>query len=382
MHFNIHSEFELNGTSFPSKRELLLFSRTVSNPMFSFLSDFLKDSDTISVQTSGSTGTPKKIDIRKEHMINSARATGEFFDIKEETTALLCMNSEFIAGKMMLVRAMVLGWKLDIVGASHTPLKSIEKSYDFSAMVPLQVYNSLDELYKIKKLIIGGGVVSKELEIKLQSIKTEVYATYGMTETITHIAVRRLNGKRLKMKDNRDLTSIREVTMKQPLYKTLPNISISKDKRDCLVIDAPKVSNTRIVTNDMVELISETEFHWLGRYDTIINSGGIKLIPEQIEEKLAEIISERFFVAGIKDSVLGEKLILVVEYNVSSSLSTSLKINSVEKSQSIRNCISKLNSLSKYETPKEIYFLEKFVETNTKKIQRKKTLDLIDLFGS
>ena len=344
MQFSIHKKFQLNKTSFDNTKDLLEFAENSSSLIFSFLSDFLSDSEFITVQTSGSTGMPKPIEIKKEFMINSALATGEFFDLKENTSALLCMNPSFIAGKMMLVRAMVLGWRLDIVLPSSNPLKGVEKQYDFCAMVPMQVFHSFDSLDKIKKLIVGGGAVSKEWERKLQTIQTEVFATYGMTETITHVAVKRLNGKSEKS------------------YTVLSNVNISKDSRGCLVIDAPKVSNNTVITNDLVDLISDSKFQWLGRFDNIINSGGVKLIPEQIEKKLVEIISDRFFVAGIKDEVLGEKLILVVE----SIQNSKFKIQDI-----------KLKSLSKYETPKEIYFVEKFIETDTKKIQRKMTLDLI-----
>ena len=352
MQFNIHKEFELNGISFHNEKELVIFSKTISNSVFSFLSDFLNDTNFVQLQTSGSTGIPKLIEIRKEFMINSAISTGVFFNLKEGATALLCMSPEYVAGKMMLVRAMVLGWKLDIVAASMNPLNGVEKEYDFSAMVPLQVYNSIDELNKVKKLIIGGGIVSYELKNRLQSISTEVYATYGMTETVTHIAVKRLN----------NFLSFRVENTKQSFYQILPNITISQDDRNCLVIDAPKIATDIVVTNDLVEIISDTEFQWLGRFDNVINSGGIKLIPEQIEEKLEEIISDRFFVSGIKDAVLGEKLVLIIESNQDSEF----KIQNL-----------KLKSLSKYETPKEIYFVDAFVETETKKIQRKKTLELL-----
>jgi O-succinylbenzoic acid--CoA ligase len=178
------------------------------------------------------------IEIKKEFMINSAKATGGFFDLNENTTALMCLNPEYIAGKMMLVRALVLGWELDIVSPSSNPLKNIEKVYDFSAMVPFQVFNSIDNLHKIKKLIVGGGVVSKDLESKLKSLKTEVFATYGMTETVTHIAIKKINSVSSKSED----------------YVLLENVRITKDNRNCLVIDAPKFSDCVVVTNDIVNI--------------------------------------------------------------------------------------------------------------------------------
>ena len=349
--FNFHSSFQLNGHSFSSVSEILSYAKHLQPNTHTFLEQWFDTNDYVEVQTSGSTGVPKKIRLQKEHMKNSAKATGSFFELVEGTKALLCLSTDYIAGKMMLVRALTLGWHLDIVEPVSNPLEGIDAVYDFCAMVPMQLANSLNDLTKVKTLIVGGGAVSTTLQEKIKNISTSVYATYGMTETITHIALKKLN--------NFDVIEN---------YMVLPHVKISVDSRGCLVIDAPKVSNEKIITNDVVKIISETEFEWLGRYDHIVNSGGVKLIPEQIEQKLSEIINERFFVIGIPDVVLGEKLILVIERNVTSS--------AVEKS-AILNEVKNLKTLTKYEVPKEIYFLPKFVETETKKIQRRKTLDLV-----
>ncbi len=351
MNNKFHKKFQLNGNSFSSVDELLTYAKTISEDFYQFFTDWFSKEDFIRVQTSGSTGKPKLIKLPKEFMMNSALATGSYFDLNEDTAALLCLPTEYIAGKMMLIRAAVLGWKLDVVKADSYPLKNISNSYDFSAMVPLQLENSIEKLHLIKKLIVGGGVVSNELQKKLQSQSTEVFATYGMTETITHIAVKKLNN----------------LSIKPSFYKVLPNVTIYKDNYDCLIIDAPNVSDKLVCTNDVVNLISDTQFEWLGRFDNVINSGGIKLHPEQIEEKLSKIIDQRFFVAGISDKLLGEKLILVVQGNIISK--------AVENSLNAK--IKNLQTLSKFEIPKEIYFIDVFVETETKKIQRKKTLDLI-----
>ncbi|MEE9407923.1 MAG: AMP-binding protein [Polaribacter sp.] len=349
---NFHKNFKLNNNSFTNVDELLAYTFDFSKDNYQFLKSWFSDSDFIIVQTSGSTGKPKPIQLKKELMRNSAFATGVFFKLKENTTALLCLPVEYIAGKMMLVRALTLGWHIDVVDSNSNPLEAIKQDYDFSAMVPLQVENSIKNLYKIKKLIVGGGVVSNQLQEKLQNISTEVFATYGMTETITHIAVKKLN----------NITSLRGRMIKQSLfnefYKTLPNVNIYKDVKSCLVIDAQKVSEEIIFTNDVVNLISENQFEWLGRFDNVINSGGIKLHPEKIEEKLSKIIENRFFVIGIPDDKLGEKLVLIIEGVISSTVGESLKI---------------LKSLSKFEIPKEIYFVDEFVETETGKIQRKMT---------
>lgn len=340
---SFHKRFKLNGGAFSDKDELLDFSKEISDSIFSFLNDWFNTNDFVVVNTSGSTGTPKPIKLKKEFMKNSAIATGTFFNLREGTTALLCLSTDYIAGKMMLVRALTLGWEIDIVAPVSNPLEGLKKKYHFSAMVPLQLRNSLNELYKIDKLIVGGGVVSNDLIEEIQEKETKIYATYGMTETITHVAIKKLNHVVLS-----DCNT----------YEALPNVNFSKDSRNCLVIEAPKVTEEKLITNDVVSLISDKEFDWLGRFDNVINSGGVKLHPEKIEEKLSKIISERFFVIGVPDTILGEKLILIVE----------------GEKKSIP--FSSLQDLSKYEVPKEVCFLDKFIETETKKIQRKKTLDL------
>ena len=339
-----HIDFKLNGNSFSSVDELLAYAKKNSKEIYSFLHDWFSDSTVIAVKTSGSTGKPKIIELQKEFMSNSAIATGTFFSLSKKTTALLCMSSDYIAGKMMLVRAIVLGWHIDVVLPVSSPLKGVEKTYDFSAMVPMQLQNSLSDIYKVKKLIVGGGIVSQELEQQIQEVSTAVFATFGMTETITHIAVKKLN-------------HYNEVG--KPPYKLLPSVTISTDQRNCLVIHAPKVSEDIINTNDVVEIISDTEFNWFGRHDNVINSGGIKLHPEEIEKKLSQVISQRFFVTGITDEILGEKLVLVVE------------------GEPFKLILNNTENLSKYETPKDIYFVGQFIETETKKIQRNKTVELL-----
>ena len=352
----LHKNFKLNGKSFTNEEDVLVFSKHKLPDLYTFLKDWFDETSIVKVKTSGSTGKPKTIELQKKHMVNSALATGAFFDLQEKTTALLCLSADYIAGKMMLVRALVLGWSIDIVEPSSNPLLSIKKNYDFSAMVPLQLENSLSELYRIKTLIVGGAPVSNTILKKLQDLSTAVFATYGMTETSTHIAVKLLN---------KDAMSLRGgMTWQSQNYKTLPNVNISIDTRNCLIIKAPKISDTVINTNDIVEIISKTEFKWLGRYDNVINSGGIKLIPEQIEKKLASVIDHRFFVTGISDERLGEKLVLVVE-----ALSL--------KTEALKLELKNLTSLDQFEIPKEIYAVKAFVESETKKIQRQKTLDLI-----
>jgi len=352
----LHPSFKINKQSYTSE-SLVRFTEelTASDEMYLkdigvFIADWLNDDDYILVNTSGSTGKPKQIKLLKGHMRNSALATGKYFELKENTTALLCLSATYIAGKMMLVRAMVLGWNIHLVSPIANPLETLMASYDFCAMVPLQVNASLGHLHKIKQLIIGGGPISNSLHEQLQTVATDCFATYGMTETITHIAVKKIN------KLGASLSAV------ESYFNTLPNVSISKNESGCLVIDAPKVSNDLIVTNDLINIHSDTKFEWIGRYDNVINSGGVKLFPEQIEQKLSQLIKERFFVAGIPDEQLGEQLILIIESDVKLSLSKS----------DYQNC-----QLSKYEIPKQVLVLPKFIETPSGKIQRKQTLVLL-----
>lgn len=360
-----HIDFKLNGNSFLSVDDLLVYANSLSVHTQQFLRDWFSKSDVISVRTSGSTGAPKTIQLKKEFMINSALATGQFFGALEKTTALLCMSAQYIAGKMMLVRALVLGWHMDCISPVARPLEGLAKTYDFSAMVPMQLQNSLAEIHKVKTLLVGGGAVHVGLERKLDQIATRVFATFGMTETITHIAAKPLNHSASienkacnDLKDHKNTKTMRSIH-DASVYRTLPHVTISQDKRGCLVVNAPKVSENKIITNDVVSIISDTAFKWLGRIDHVINSGGIKIHPEVVEKQLATLISQRFFVAGIPDEQFGEKLVLLVEGEPSE-----IKLN-------------KVSGLSKYELPKQIYFVQKFMETETKKIQRSATLDLI-----
>ena len=320
--------------------ELFQVEIPIWNDVNQFISEWYSPSNEMDLQTSGSTGKPKFISVKKKWMKNSAQLTGKTFGLKEADSALLCMPMKYVAGKMMVVRALELGLDLKVVEPSSSPLKNINNPIDFAAMVPLQLENSLNELDKVKILIVGGGQVSPQLVEKLQNISTQIYETYGMTETLTHVAIKPLNGPG-----------------KSELFQALDGVHFEIDDKGCLVIHAPMLNPESIVTNDIVELVDKSSFQWLGRFDNVINSGGIKIIPEVVEAKLATVIlNRRFFIAGVADESLGEKVILVVE----------------EESVNIT-----LESLEKYEKPKDIYFIPKFVETKSGKIHRQTTLSLI-----
>jgi len=303
-----------------------------------FLLNWFDNNSFIVVTTSGTTGTPKKIQIDKQAMVLSAMATAEFFDLKVTNRVLNCLSTNYIAGKMMLVRSIILGLDMDFEEPTSNPIKNNNKIYDFVAMVPLQVENSINELFNVRKLIIGGAKINQNLRNQLLGLTTLAYETYGMTETITHVAAKKIG-------DN--------------YFSVLPNVTISKDDRNCLVLDVPRISNSKIITNDVVNIISSSEFELLGRIDNVINSAGVKLFPEQIEKKLAPIIQSRFFVIGIPDDQYGEQLALVIEGNPIPIESDFFKV------------------LLPFEKPKSIYFVSNFLETESGKIRRAATLNII-----
>lgn len=337
----IHQNFRINDIKF-SETSLVDILNPAKNEkgmliqIADFISEWLDEKKYITVRTSGSTGIPKEVRLLKEFVKNSAVATNSFFDLGENTKALLCMSPEYIAGKMMIVRAMIGGWNLHYSEASRNPLNS-SKTYDFTAMVPFQVYHSIRDLDKVEKIIVGGGAISPDLEKKLQNIKTQAFATYGMTETISHIAIRKING-----------------ADKSNTYKALPEVNFKQTTAGSLIINAPKISIEPIVTNDVVELISPVEFRFLGRLDNVINSGGIKIHPEELEQKFSTQIKEEFFVASEKDEALGEKLILVIQ----------------SESQNEEKYRALLKDFHSYEKPKKIYFISEFEYTDTGKIRR------------
>ncbi|WP_299887949.1 AMP-binding protein [uncultured Lacinutrix sp.] len=347
----VHNKFKLN-EKYYNFNELKAFAYSlvkIENPFEQEIGEFLlcwlDGNDAIEVKTSGSTGIPKTITINKQSMVNSAIATGTFFNLKPSSKALLCLPASYIAGKMMLVRAIVLGLELDCIEPKTNLVLNKSKHYHFSAMVPMQLNANIENLKNIDIVIVGGAKVSNNLISKIKGISTSVFETYGMTETVSHIAIKHLNKLPSKLEGN--------------YFKTLPNVSISQDKNECLIINAPLLSKETVMTNDVVKIHSKTTFEWLGRQDNVINSGGIKIFPEQIENQLHDKIAYRFFIASEKDGILGERIILVVE----------------GEKNSLDNSIFK--SLNRYSIPKKIYYLPMFIETNSNKINRGETLKLL-----
>lgn len=318
-----------------------------------FLVQWLDERDFIEVMTSGSTGTPKSIFLDKPAMMTSASMTGSFLDLRKGQTALLCLSTAYIAGMMMVVRAMVHSLNLLTVPPSGSPLDYVASGtvIDFAAMVPAQVYNALNSLESkqtlesIGTLIIGGAPVSPELENRIANLDGRIYATFGMTETITHIALRRLNGP-----DRSDI------------YTVLPGITLDTDAQGCLVAGIPYAEGGKVNTRDLVTLTSPASFRWLGRADHVINCGGIKLIPEMIEKKIASLIDMRFFIHAIPDHKLGEIPVLIVE---------SKNHLSQPEQETLLSVLKPL--VDKAELPRQIYQTERFSETENGKINRKES---------
>lgn len=314
---------------------------TIQEDLQVFLTEWNHPDPTIEVQTSGSTGIPKRMRVRKEQMVNSARLTCDFLGLKKGDKALLCMPLQYIAGKMMVVRSLVAGLELIPREPSGHPMADIDFPLRFAAMIPLQVYNTLQvaeerrRLCQTEILLIGGGAIDKELEQQLRQLPNQVYSSYGMTETLSHIALRRLNGP-----DTSDY------------YTPFPSVKLSLSPDNTLVIDAPLVAQAPLITNDVAELLPDGRFRIIGRKDNIINSGGIKVQTEVIEEQLRRIISYDLAITSIPDPKFGEIIVLLV----TSPQETTKGID--------------LNVLPKYQRPKHLLAVNAIPLTGTGKIDR------------
>ena len=326
--------------------------------MAHFLEEWYNESEYVEVKTSGSTGEPKRMMVEKRRMLNSARITCDFLGLKPGDTALLCMSTDYIAGKMMIVRSIERGLKLITVLPSGHPLdlwslarqESREKHWyiDFAAMVPMQVYNSLqvpeekERLMAIRHLIIGGGAIDDAMEAELRTFPNAVWSTYGMTETLSHIALRRISGPEAS-----------------EWYVPFPTVKLSTTDEGCLVIDAPEVCADTLITNDIVELKPDGRFRVLGRKDNVICSGGIKIQIEEVERELKPYARVPYIISKKKDEKFGEIVVLLTE-------------GDTDEMKAICE-----EHLPKYHRPKLYQHIDQIPLTETGKPARKKILDLI-----
>ena len=311
--------------------------------LYLFLEKWFDASPVITVHTSGSTGTPKELVVRKDRMMQSARLTCEFLNLQAGDTALLCMNLRYIGAMMVVVRSLVAGLNLIVRPASGHPLSDIEEPLRFAAMVPLQVYNTLrvpeekERLEQTDILIIGGGAVDDSLEAEMSALPTAVYSTYGMTETLSHIALRRLNG---------------DTASKH--YYPFPSVELSLSAESTLVIKAPLICGEVLQTNDIACLYPDGSFTIAGRKDNVINSGGIKIQAEEMEKRLRPFIPVPFVVTSVPDPRLGQALTLLIAGQVD-----------------VRELESKLQTvLDAYHRPRHIFMTESIPQTENGKIDR------------
>ncbi|RMF63483.1 MAG: hypothetical protein D6743_10665 [Calditrichaeota bacterium] len=328
-----------------------------------FCSDWLAGAQTFVLQTSGSTGAPRSVRLTRAQMVASAEATGRALGLKPGDRALVCLSPAYIAGLMMLVRGFVLGLELVVVEPRGNPLLQLDSPetcrLDFAAFVPLQVQkilaaggDTLAMLHRMKAILVGGAPISQELHRKLQQVQAPIYQTFGMTETVSHIALRRLNGAQAG-----------------DFYEALPGVCIDTDERGCLKVKAPQTAQKWVVTNDLVELLSSARFRWRGRFDNVINSGGVKLAAEQLEEEIAAVLAREdvtsaiagrpFFVCGLPDAALGEAVTLVFEGEPFSRTAQ-------------QELLALLRArLPRYHGPASIRFLPHFARTANGKLQRR-----------
>ena len=347
-----------------------------------FLSEWNNDSDRVLVHTSGSTGKPKPMMVEKKRMLNSARITCDFLGLKPGDSALLCMSLDYIAGKMVVVRSIERHLHLISVSPSGHPLKDINLKdangkdvngeITFAAMVPMQVYNTLqvpeerERLTHIRHLIIGGGAIDASLEKELRSLpgNIAIWSTYGMTETLSHIALRRINGDEAS-----------------EWYQPFDSVKISQTDEGCLVIDAPLVCAETLVTNDIVEIepyiynkeekhdkVEKLRFRIKGRKDNVICSGGIKIQIEEVEALLKPHLEKPFMIAKKKDEKFGEIAVLLTEdEDIKKVEATIRRLLSGKSDDSNKSSESKSH---KYWIPREYLHVEHLPLTETGKPKR------------
>lgn len=304
------------------------------------------------VPTSGSTGAARKISVSRKQMVQSALATGDHFNLQPGNKVLLALPAHFIAGKMMIVRAMVLGLDLYYLPPEISVIEYVTEDFDFCALIPLQLQFAIDhelhhQIEKIKMIIIGGAPLSADYQEKIKYLKPHFFATYGMTETITHIAIKSLN---------RPESSHH--------YSCLPGIAIDKDENDCLRIFSDRLPQKVIQTHDRIKLISDQEFDILGRADFVINSGGLKIQPEEIEAELKSLIKFEFMIGYKQDALLGQKLVLMIE----------AQEGQVDTEKIFEQMKSKL---AKNHVPKEIVLVPKLFRTENHKMDRLRNVKLL-----
>ena len=343
----LHPDFSYNGSSLSGEagivclRQLEGSSEPWEREHARFMRQWLSDETHIDVQTSGSTGEPKTWGVAKDMFAASAGITGQHFACLAGTRALLCLPSGFIAGKMMLVRALTLGWKLTAIAPSAHPLLSIDEPFDFAAFTPMQLADlserELRRFAAIRTVIVGGAAVSAALRRQLTARGNDVFETYGMAETLSHVAVRAFAEQEVP-------------------FEALPGVRFRADEESRLIIVAKHQGEMEVFTQDVVELTDHRHFYYRGRFDNVINSGGIKLFPETIERKLQGVVTMPFYISSEEDAKLGQRVVLHLESS-----------EPVLEQELIARCKEVLDA---YEVPKTVRTRQHFERTESGKIKR------------
>lgn len=316
--------------------------------LYTFLYAWFSEGETMKVQTSGSTGVPKVMEVSKRAMMNSACRTCRFLELQEGDSLLLSMNLKYIGAQMMVVRALVGGFRVLLQEPCAHPLAAVQERIDFLSMVPMQLASSLQReaernvLQAAKVVIVGGGAVDSQLEEQLQALPCRVYSTYGMTETLSHIAMRSLNGPE-----------------RSDRYYPLPGVTLSLSARDTLVIEVPDVCAGQLETNDCVTLYPDGSFVVKGRVDNVINSGGVKIQIEEDERLLQGVLSFPFAITSVPDSFYGERVVLLAEHPELSAKETDEYLVLLKQ------------TLPRYHASRDIIFVRSLPRTENGKIDRK-----------
>lgn len=321
------------------KLEVLRRITYCDNSTLSFIDEWFNSSAVVTAHTSGSTGKPKNIELLKSDMLKSAMATNRFFGINSESLLACPLSSDYIAGKMMIVRSIAAGCRMIAVNPSNRFILPECGRISLIAIVPSQLEHTLSRYGdRTENILVGGAPLSVEQQNLVNRYSDNVYLSFGMTETCSHVALKRVGSD-------------------EP-FRALPGISFGTNARGCLIINAPGFSFSGTATNDIVELRDECSFVWRGRYDNVINSGGIKVYPEEIERKIAYLcnIASPFYITKRAHSKWGEIPVLVIKS------AEGLDIQNIEAE--IRN------ALSKAERPKEILVTTKMESTGNGKIRR------------
>ena len=324
-----------------------------------FIREWLTDTQTFFQQTSGSTGTPRTISITRQQMEHSARLSEQALELQPLSHALICIDTRYIGGKMMIVRSLVTKMAMWIIDPAAHPLQHlpVDQCVNFAAFVPYQIQSMLGSKHphlinNVDIVIIGGAELHDEFVAELGRYKCQCYAAYGMTESISHVALRTLNGRNASR-----------------AFNTLSGVEVAADDRGCLIVKAPYLAE-HLVTNDIVEIVNNRQFRWLGRWDNVINTGGYKVLPEKLEAAIQSFVNRagignRFFIHGVEDKKLGRKIVIVMEA-------------AGHHVELIRDTMPMLaGEILPHEMPKEVLISPAFQFTDTRKINRAQTLKTV-----